>query len=714
MKQFILLIAIFFYCPVSHAQHAGDLDSSFGNHGLLNVPFYAYAIAGQSDGKIIAGGENLGRYNPDGTVDNSFGQDGIVYLDFNYNQLRLQNDGKIILTKGFSLVRYNADGSADDIFNNNVVSVPFNIHSAAIQNNNKIIVIGSMGTEDPYDISDFAIARYNSDGSLDKSFGDNGIQTTDFGKQNNEYGSDAATAVVIQKDGKIIVAGNTEYSQSGDHYSQIAIARYTPAGNLDDSFSGAGKLAYGSFYGSATTSAALLSDGKIVVIGDILFDFYSSALFIGLFTPQGSVLAFPIFSNNTDQIRDKGGSVAIQNDDKIIVSGSAIDGSILIRFNADGSIDHSFSADAGNPNRMYMSISDILLSNDSKLYAVGGLVARYLLEDVNKNLVTIFTLVNADTDDDIQSIPDGSILDINTLPQHVNIRANTNPNKVGSVVFILDGKKIRTENGVPYALAGDSPTGDYHNWTLPLGDHTLAAIPYSNYNGKGTVGTSLTIHFTVVGQRVESFTLINAETDKSIQLIADGAIIDLNKLPAHQLNIRANTNPGKVGSVVFILDGKKVRTENGAPYALAGDSPSGDYHAWALPLGDHTLTAIPYSNYNGKGTEGISLTIHFTVVGDQTNLFTSAGNLIISTEVMNFSLYPNPANKILNITIGDNQPNGKSTVSIINSSGAMVRAIKVNSRNKIVQLNVSSLTPGTYFIKIISGDKVRNKRFVKL
>ncbi len=81
---------------------------------------------------------------------------------------------------------------------------------------------------------------------------------------------------------------------------------------------------------------------------------------------------------------------------------------------------------------------------------------------------------------------------------------------------------------------------------------------------------------------------------------------------------------------------------------------------------------------------------------------------------MNFSLYPNPANKILNITIGDVQPNGKSTVSIINSSGAMVRAIKVNSRNKIVQLNVSSLTRGTYFIKIISGDKVRNKRFVKL
>ncbi len=336
------------------------------------------------------------------------------------------------------------------------------------------------------------------------------------------------------------------------------------------------------------------------------------------------------------------------------------------------------------------------------------------IREPNKTVVSSFTLVNADADDDIQSIPDGSILDINTLPRYVNIRANTNPNKVGSVVFILDGKKVRTENGVPYALAGDNPSGDYHNWTLPLGDHTLTAIPYSKYNGKGTEGTALTIHFTVVGQRVASFTLINADTDKGIQSIADGAIIDLNKLPTHQLNIRANTNPGKVGSVVFILDGKKVRTENGAPYALAGDFPSGDYHAWALPLGNHTLTAIPYSNYNGKGTEGVSLTIHFTVVNNQANLITMANRLDIPTEVMDFSLYPNPVNKILNINIGDIQPNGKSTVSIINSSGAVVRTIQVNGRNNIMQLHVSSLAPGTYFIKIINGDKVMNRRFVKL
>ncbi len=337
--------------------------------------------------------------------------------------------------------------------------------------------------------------------------------------------------------------------------------------------------------------------------------------------------------------------------------------------------------------------------------------------EVNESIkvgITSFTLVNATTDHDIQSIPDGSTLDINTLPRQVNIRANTNPNKVGSVVFILDGKKVRTENGAPYALAGDSPSGDYHNWELPLGDHTLTAIPYSKYNGKGTEGTSLTIHFTVVGQRVESFTLINAETDKSIQSLIDGAIIDLNKLPTQQLNIRANTNPSKVGSVVFILDGKKGRTENGAPYALAGDSPSGDYHAWASPLGDHTLTAIPYSNYDTKGTVGVSLTIHFTVVGDQPSLITLANRLNIPTEVMNFSLYPNPANKILNITIGDVQPNGKSTVSIISPSGAMVRTIQLNSRTKFMQLNVSSLAPGTYFIKMISGDAVTNKRFVKL
>src|SRR5690606_11429802 len=141
-------------------------------------------------------------------------------------------------------------------------------------------------------------------------------------------------------------------------------------------------------------------------------------------------------------------------------------------------------------------------------------------------------------------------------PAKLNIRANTSPESVGSVVFELDGKKFRTENVSPYALAGDNPPGNYHDWTPPLGEHILKATPYTEKNGGGETGPSLTIRFTVVEEQipnVQSFTLVNADTDQDIGWLSDGDVIRLGSLPSTQLNIRANTSPKEVGSVVFEL-----------------------------------------------------------------------------------------------------------------------------------------------------------------
>jgi hypothetical protein len=186
------------------------------------------------------------------------------------------------------------------------------------------------------------------------------------------------------------------------------------------------------------------------------------------------------------------------------------------------------------------------------------------------------------------------------------------------------------------------------------------------------------------------------------------------------LNIRANTAPDKVGSVVFILDGQKVRTENGVPYALAGDSPSGDYHAWSLPLGDHTLTAIPYSKYNGIGREGGSLTIHFTVVYEPNIIYlkpfriTDQMKLTAPEEEMQFTLYPNPVKDFLTVSLKGPQLNKMKTISILTISGATIKTIHPVTQNKTIQLNVSSMVPGTYILKIINDHKVNYKKFVKL
>ncbi|MEJ7811756.1 MAG: hypothetical protein WKG32_15195 [Gemmatimonadaceae bacterium] len=117
--------------------------------------------------------------------------------------------------------------------------------------------------------------------------------------------------------------------------------------------------------------------------------------------------------------------------------------------------------------------------------------------------VTSFTLINADTEQPIAGydpIAEGAQLNLASLPtQNLNIRANTNPSPVGSVRFAYDANaNYRTENSVPYALAGTTSGGtNYNAWTPTVGSHTLTATPYSTANAGGTAGTAKTLHFSV-------------------------------------------------------------------------------------------------------------------------------------------------------------------------------------------------------------------------
>ncbi|MBC8163707.1 MAG: hypothetical protein H7Z42_21070 [Roseiflexaceae bacterium] len=122
---------------------------------------------------------------------------------------------------------------------------------------------------------------------------------------------------------------------------------------------------------------------------------------------------------------------------------------------------------------------------------------------------------------------------------------------------------------------------------------------------------------TVQSQTVESFTLINADTDQPVvgfDPLPDGTTLNLATLPTRNLNIRANTGLAAVGSVRFSYDANaNYRTENTAPYALAGNTAS-DYSAWTPALGAHTLEALAYSGSNASGTASAALIISFTVL----------------------------------------------------------------------------------------------------
>ena len=180
-------------------------------------------VAIQPDGKIVAvGGTSIAdfaavRYNADGTLDTGFGSGGVVTTDFGGQDrayaVALSGDKIIVAGRGnedFALARYNADGSLDNTFSGDGkettdISSFDDASDVAIQPDGKIVAAG-VGNQN------FALARYNPDGTPDTGFGNNGTMTTDFG------GTEAGEDLALQADGKIVVSGSAGGS--------FALARY--------------------------------------------------------------------------------------------------------------------------------------------------------------------------------------------------------------------------------------------------------------------------------------------------------------------------------------------------------------------------------------------------------------------------------------------------------------------------------------------------------
>jgi uncharacterized delta-60 repeat protein len=278
----------------------GSLDTTFGNGGIVTTSFpgqgsYAFALALQSDGKIIAAGTDfvnfssednsntdfgLERYNPDGTPDTTFGNGGQVTTDFDgFNDdafsVLIQTDGKIVAVGSaknptnfydFAAVRYLANGTIDTTFGvAGKVRTDFGAHnfdqarSAVLQPDGKIVAAGFAISQNGA-VQNFAVARYGSNGTLDATFSNDGMTQVDFGSC-----CQSAYKVLLQSDGKIITVGypNTESSDS-----DFLLARLNRNGSLDATFGTGGEVrtSFGDLNGGAS-GAVLQPDGKIVAVG---------------------------------------------------------------------------------------------------------------------------------------------------------------------------------------------------------------------------------------------------------------------------------------------------------------------------------------------------------------------------------------------------------------------------------------------------------------
>ena len=235
----------------------------------------------------------------------------------------------------------------------------------ALQADGKIVVVGSACSMNA--CGDFALARYNPNGSLDTSFSGDGKQTTKLG---------VTTGVAIQGDGKIIAVG-----YGGPGFDDFALARYNPNGTLDASFSGDGKELT-DFGGSDAANAVALQGGKIVLAGTGSLGGTGGQNFaVARYKPNGSLDA--TFSGDGKQTTDFGSgdaanAVALQADGKIVAAGRGAGGGdfALARYRANGSLDSTFSGDGeqttnfGFPTQ-FDGASGVALQGDGKIVAVG-------------------------------------------------------------------------------------------------------------------------------------------------------------------------------------------------------------------------------------------------------------------------------------------------------------------------------------------------------
>jgi uncharacterized delta-60 repeat protein len=396
---------------------AGDLDPSFGVGGKVFTTFpaagEANSLALQTDGKIVAAGYMteeaadetylqsvaVVRYNPDGSLDSGFGTGGRVSTRFSGNpaqaySLAVQPDGKIVVAGAarstadvqsldFALARYNSDGSLDSSFGNGgqVTTDFFGFYdqadAVAIQPDGRIVAAGSAQKNLSFDSADFALARYNADGSLDSSFGVNGEVTTDLFGAN-----DRARALVFQPDGRIVLAG------SGDHptpaSTDFALVRYNADGALDTSFGDGGKIDT-NLHGNIEMALALAlqPDGQLIAAGAAQrnFDFATGALTLARYDQRGALDAnFITIGKDTPAGYAK--ALALQPDGKIVAAGGLkqcgginCEDFLVARFNADGSVDTSFGTGGVVTTDFFNGFDTanaLVIQPDGKMIAAGS------------------------------------------------------------------------------------------------------------------------------------------------------------------------------------------------------------------------------------------------------------------------------------------------------------------------------------------------------
>jgi uncharacterized delta-60 repeat protein len=561
----------------SDAVNKGPGWTVLGKEMIGGVEFTVYTQAGATlkvnDGRVFTPPARIA-----GGLDAAFGGDGMVTTPVSTtndygSSLTLQPDGKVIVggTVGngdfydFALARYNADGSLDPTFGFEgkvTTSIRPSLdlgYSVALQADGKILVAGYSLDVNTSNF-DLAVVRYHANGVLDSSWGGDGIVLAPISGNGL-----SGTSVVVQADGKVI-AGSTTFGIGG---SDFVLVRYLADGSLDTSFDGDGKVITSiSNSNDLGNAVALQDDGKILLAGQSWngsnYDFS-----VARYLANGALDTS--FDGDGTLMTELGGAeecraIAVQPDGKIVVAGATSNAGgydmAVVRYLGNGALDTSFDGDGsvittlgGNFDQSF----GIAVQADGKLVVAGN---------TSIGSSTRMALVRYQANGALDSSwgGDGSVV----IAGAASVAA--------SVAIRADGKIV---------AAGYSENGSDYDFALLC--YEPSGAPDTSFGGPGTVETE-------IGAGLDHATSLALQPDGKIVVAGSGS----NATGSDFAMVRYHADGALDSS--FDGDGKAVTDlgpffEGAAAVALQADGKI--VLAGAVDSGGNTVFGLVRYNANG-------------------------------------------------------------------------------------------------------------------
>jgi uncharacterized delta-60 repeat protein len=688
--RYLTILSVFIlwlFLPVKLHSQQVFLDYSYGTLGFAEYSFanqgpHEVKIKVQSDGKVVQAGTVfvspwsdfiVTRLNYNGSIDSTFANFGklILSIGTGHDYLRdivIQSDGKILLAgdshdvgleRSFTVVRLNSDGTLDNSFGNNgivrtfvvsSVNVDNQLFSIALQADNKIVAGGRV----LYTFMDMAMVRYNANGTLDSSFGIDGKVITHINSDDPHYsGRSSIDDILVQEDNTILVVGVAEFDSvkvMGSETLRYGLNNYLLAQYNPD----------GSLDGSF--------DGDGVVL-----------------TPMAD---FGLFASGHAH------TVALTSDNKIMVQGEIYNNLIeriqlgLIRYNSDGSIDGTYGVNglATASFGTAQNFHDLQIQGDGKCLIIG--MTRFDTDG--------FAILRFNSD----GTPDNSF-----------------------------------NNGYLY-FAG--PSGRSYAWSAAFQDNHLIVAGYSQPD----ITSSTTLRFLSIRIRLTPINCNDIVPPLTVSIpdtVSYSMGVDPNTVypgypPASSITIRANTSGGDGNYTYLWSDNSTSQNITVSPLSETTYSVSVIDGIGCLQTASKTISVINVDCGNGKAkichlsndpNHPIDICVGESAVASHLAQGCSLGDcstsiaaqrIVLETEqpnIFDLKLYPNPSRNVFTIIAQSGNVDDKIEMRIIDVSGRVIEMSKNIKPNQSFSVG-ENLAAGIYFVELRQRNNLLMKKLLKL